>query len=61
MLEYGLKPLDNGLLIAYVTTLQGEDVHVRPGEWIVTERGGGRHYPIARDEFERLYEYQGDD
>lgn len=41
-----------------VTTMQGENVRVRPGEWIVAERGcgGARHYPVAADEFQRLYE-----
>jgi hypothetical protein len=40
-----------------VTTMQGQNVRVHPGEWIVAERcGGERYYPIAPDEFERLYE-----
>lgn len=47
----------NGVQIAYVVTLQGTEVPVQFGEWIVTERGGDRHYPIENSEFERLYEY----
>ena len=41
-----------------VLTIQGQSVRVHPGEWIVAERGGGgeRFYPIAPDEFARLYE-----
>ena len=50
------RELENGMRIAYVTTHQGVKVSVRPGEWIVTERGG-RYYPISDDEFQRLYEY----
>ena len=47
----------DGTTTAYVTTKQGQDVTVNFGEWIVTEQSGDRHYPIAADEFERLYEY----
>ncbi len=51
------KTLENGVRVAYVTTKQGQDVAVMPGEWIVTEQGGVRHYPIDNEEFQRLYEY----
>jgi hypothetical protein len=32
-------------------------VSVGHGEWIATEQGGDRHYPIANEEFQRLYEH----
>lgn len=40
-----------------VTTLQGVKVGVRVGEWIVREAANPeRFYPIADDEFRRIYE-----
>lgn len=40
-----------------VTTLQGMDVGVRIGEWIVREPSReDRYYPIADAEFRRIYE-----
>ena len=29
----------------FVTTVQGQDVEVKPGEWIVQEDDGVHHYP----------------
>lgn len=57
---YG-QPTPNGVKfrnnVAYVTTIQGVDVTIIFGEWVVSERGGIGHYPIANDEFQRLYEW----
>lgn len=58
-LPNGVSEHKTGLGQSYwaVTTMQGQSVRVSPGEWIVNERGcgGARHYPIADDEFRRLY------
>lgn len=40
----------------YVTTMQGVNVPVKVGEWIVLERDGKHCYPIADGEFQKLYE-----
>jgi len=40
----------------YVTTIQGQDVKVQYGEWIVMESDGIHYYPIADEEFKRIYE-----
>lgn len=40
----------------FVTTIQGQDVFVQPGEWIVAEADGKHYYPIADAEFRRIYE-----
>ena len=40
----------------FVTTIQGERVRVQPGEFIVTESDGVHYYPIAADEFAKLYD-----
>lgn len=40
----------------YVTTIQGQRVPVHPGEWIVKERDGEHHYPVADDVFRAKYE-----
>lgn len=39
----------------YVVTLQGQEVEVKPGEWIVAEHDGFHFYPIADEEFKRIY------
>lgn len=39
-----------------VKTIQGQEVPVRVGEWIVKEASGAGHYPIEEAEFKRLYE-----
>jgi hypothetical protein len=40
----------------FVTTIQGRQVPIKEGEWIVTEADGVHHYPIKADQFEKLYE-----
>lgn len=40
----------------YVKTIQGQEVKVSPGEWIVQERDGVHYYPIADDVFRRKYD-----
>lgn len=40
----------------FVTTIQGQDVFVSPGEWIVVEADGEHHYPIADATFRELYD-----
>lgn len=39
----------------YVTTIQGIDVPVALGEWIVVENDGLHHYPIADEVFKKTY------
>lgn len=41
---------------AYVITMQRAVVSVVLGEWIIAERDGKHFYPIAADEFEKVYE-----
>ncbi len=44
---------------SFVVTIQGEEVDVHPGEWIILEDppgDGTRAYPCAPDVFERKYE-----
>lgn len=51
----GVKFSDS--LGTYVTTKQGRHVCVSLGEWIVKEHEmEDRFYPIADDEFQRIYE-----
>ena len=38
-----------------VTTIQGERVSVKPGEWIVREPIGDGHYPVADEVFRAKY------
>lgn len=43
----------------YVVTVQGQEVVVQPGEWIILEDppgDGTRAYPCKADVFERRYE-----
>lgn len=43
----------------YVVTVQGQEVTVEPGEWIILENppgDGTRAYPCKADVFERRYE-----
>lgn len=42
--------------LCFITTVQGQDVEVKPGEWIVQEADGIHHYPVADDVFDRKYE-----
>lgn len=39
-----------------VKTMQGQEVRVKVGEWIVKETNGPGYYPIAESEFPRTYE-----
>lgn len=39
----------------FVTTIQGNDVPISPGEWVVDEGDGEHFYPIAAEKFELLY------
>ena len=39
-----------------VKTIQGQEVPVSVGEWIVKEENGPGYYPIDDAEFQRLYE-----
>ena len=39
-----------------VTTIQGQDVPVSPGEWIVQEPDGVHYYPISDAIFRAKYE-----
>jgi hypothetical protein len=39
----------------YVETIQHRTVSVDVGEWIIQEADGQHYYPIADDEFKRLY------
>lgn len=44
-----------------VTTLQGQVVGVKVGEWIVQERSNSqRFYPVADEEFRKIYEAESD-
>jgi hypothetical protein len=40
----------------YVRTINGENVRIHPGEWIITEPDGIHHYPCKPDIFEKRYE-----
>lgn len=40
----------------YVITMQEQQVNVSKGEWIVAESDGAHFYPIADEEFQRIYE-----
>jgi hypothetical protein len=42
--------------IPRVTTMQHRKVQISIGEWVVTEPDGDHHYPIADEEFRRIYE-----
>lgn len=50
----GVQTREDGT--AYVTTIQGQQVTVEVGEWIVQESDGIHYYPIANGEFQELYE-----
>jgi hypothetical protein len=40
----------------YVKTIQGRDVDVSPGEWIIQEPDGEHFYPCADSVFRERYE-----
>ena len=50
----GVKFRDDGS--AYVQTIQGRDVDVSPGEWVIQEPDGEHYYPCADDIFQQRYE-----
>lgn len=57
----GVTPWDRGhtppdMSWGYVVTIHGQQTHVHPGDWIVTEPDGGYHYPVKPDIFEATYE-----
>lgn len=41
---------------AFVTTIHGQQTHVVPGDWIITEPDGIHHYPCKPDIFAATYE-----
>jgi hypothetical protein len=41
---------------AFVVTMQGVEVSVKVGEWIVAEPDGEHFYPIAAEQFAKVYE-----
>lgn len=41
---------------AFVVTMQGVEVPVKIGEWIAAEPDGEHFYPIADEQFVRIYE-----
>ena len=53
-LPLGLRTREDGS--TYVVTIQGQEVTVHLGEWVVQESDGIHYYPISRDEFPFLYE-----
>jgi len=42
--------------VEFVRTMQGREVPVSVGEWIIKEASGEGYYPIADEEFRRIYE-----
>jgi hypothetical protein len=42
----------------FVVTMQKQRVPVSYGEWIVKEASGDGYYPIADEEFQRIYELE---
>jgi hypothetical protein len=57
--EYEAEDAEGTRLIRegpYVTTIQGTDVPISPGEWVVTEPDGVHHYPIAPSVFATKYD-----
>lgn len=53
-LVQGMMSREDGTV--YVRTLQGRDVDVSPGEWIVQETDGVHYYPCADSVFQERYE-----
>lgn len=47
---------DEGCLELRLTTVQGQWVYAKPGEWIIRENVEGRFYPCADDVFQQHYE-----
>jgi hypothetical protein len=53
-LVLGMKSREDGSV--YVKTIQGRDVDVSPGEWIIQEPDGEHFYPCADSVFRERYE-----
>lgn len=53
-------PLQNGVRLNdmgyYVTTLQGQNVKLTDGDWIISEGVEGRYYPCSDEVFKAKYE-----
>lgn len=45
---------------AYVKTIQGRDVPVSVGEWVIQEPDGVHYYPCSDDIFRQRYELAGE-
>jgi hypothetical protein len=50
------KNFDEGCVELRMTTIQGQWVYAKPGEWIIREPVEGRFYPCADDVFRANYE-----
>ena len=53
-LPLGLLVREDGT--CYVKTIQGRDVDVSPGEWVIQEPDGEHYYPCADSIFRERYE-----
>jgi hypothetical protein len=53
-LALGMRSREDGSV--YVVTIQGREVDVSPGEWIIQEPDGEHYYPCADDIFKDRYE-----
>ncbi len=40
----------------FVTTIQGQQVKISPGEWIIQESDDIHYYPCSNSQFQKLYE-----
>lgn len=47
---------DEGVLELRLTTIQGQWVYAKPGEWVICENVEGRFYPCADEVFRAKYE-----
>lgn len=53
---YNVRPWQ-GTTLGTVRTIQGQEITVHPGEWIVREpQDPNRHYPVDKDYFAEHYE-----
>ena len=50
----GMRSREDGSV--YVQTIQGRDVDVSPGEWIIQEPDGEHFYPCSDSVFRERYE-----
>jgi hypothetical protein len=53
-LTLGMRSREDGSV--YVKTIQGRDVDVSPGEWIIQEPDGDHYYPCSDSIFRERYE-----